>query len=79
MTSIKEQIEQQEKEQLEAAVAWAGSASVLASLLDVTPQVVHGWIKRGRISAKSAADLENKTSGKFKKSEMRPDVKDWYL
>jgi DNA-binding transcriptional regulator YdaS (Cro superfamily) len=79
MTSIKEQIEQQEKEQLDAAVAWAGSASVLATILDVTPQVVHGWIKRGRISATSAAALETKTSGKFKKSEMRPDVKGWYL
>jgi DNA-binding transcriptional regulator YdaS (Cro superfamily) len=79
MTSIKEQIEQQEKEQLEAAVAWAGSASVLASLLDVTPQVVHGWIKRGRISATSADVLEKITNGKFKRSEMRPDVKDWYL
>lgn len=79
MTSIKEQIEQQEKEQLEAVVAWAGSASVLATILDVTPQVVHGWIKRGRISAKLAARLETITNGKFKKAEMRPDVKDWYL
>lgn len=79
MLSIKEQIEQQEKQQLEAAVSWAGSPATLAAILGVTAQVVHGWIKRGRISASSAADLENKTNGKFKKSEMRPDVKDWYL
>lgn len=79
MTSIKEQIEKQEKEQLDMAVAWAGSAATLAKILDVTPQVVHGWIKRGRISATSAGLLEQKSGGKFKKSDMRPDVKEWYL
>lgn len=77
--SIEKQIQKQEKEQLERAVAWAGSKSMLAKILGVSPQVVHGWCKRGRISATSAAHLEKITEGLFKKSEMRPDVKEWYL
>ena len=77
MLSIKEQIEKQEKDQLESAVSWAGSASTLAQIVGVSAQVVHGWLKRGRISATHADTLEKITNGKFKRSEMRPDVKQW--
>lgn len=68
-----------EKQQLESAIEWAGSPQMLAKFLNVSPQVVNNWTSRGRISATAAALLEFKTSGKFKKSEMRPDVKEWYL
>jgi len=79
MTTLKEMIEKQEAEQLQAAIDWAGGQTVLAQFLGTSPQTVSNWVARGRISASAAADLEKKTSGKFKKSEMRPDVKDWYL
>lgn len=77
--SIEKKIQQQEKEQLKEAISWAGSKSTLAKILDVSPQVVSGWVSRGRISATAAAELEKISKGRFKKSEMRPDVKEWYL
>lgn len=79
MTTLKEMIEKQEAEQLQAAIDWAGGQTTLAQFLGESPQTVSNWSARGRISAKAAARLEEKTSGKFKRSEMRPDVKDWYL
>jgi len=77
--SIQDRLQQQEKEQLDAAIKWAGSRPILAKILGVSQQVVHGWVQRGRISATAAAKLEEITKGEFKKSEMRPDVKEWYL
>lgn len=60
-------------------VEWAGSQHMLAKILDVSPQVVSNWVARGRISATKAAELEQRTKGEFKKSDLRPDVKEWYL
>ena len=75
--SILEQIKEQEREQLEKLIAYAGSMSALAVLLDTSAQVVSGWLSRGRISATAALKVEEFTNGKFKASEMRPDVKQW--
>ncbi len=75
--SILEQIKEQEKDQLEKLIAYAGSASALALLIDTSAQVVSGWVSRGRISATAALKVEEFTNGKFKASEMRPDVKQW--
>jgi len=79
MQTLKQQIEAQEAAQLLKAVEWAGSQTNLGKVLGVSPQVVSNWVKRGRISATAAAELEKITNGLFKKSEMRPDVKEWYL
>lgn len=79
MVSIKDKIAKQEREQLEKAIAYAGTPSTLARLLGVTPQAVYEWQKRGRISATAAALLETRTAGQFKKADMRPDVTNWYL
>lgn len=79
MTTLHEKIKAHEAAQIIKAVDWAGSQSNLASVLDVSPQVVSNWVKRGRISATAAAKLEEKTGGEFKKKDMRPDVKEWYL
>jgi DNA-binding transcriptional regulator YdaS (Cro superfamily) len=79
MSTLAEQLEAQEREQIKRAVDWAGSQRRLASYLGVSRQVVNGWVSRGRISATKAAELEKATNGYFKKSEMRPDVKEWYL
>jgi DNA-binding transcriptional regulator YdaS (Cro superfamily) len=77
MATLEQQIKQQEKAQLLALVKWAGSKTRLAKVLNVTPQVVSGWIKRGRISATSAAEAEKQTRGLFTKRALRPDVTEW--
>jgi DNA-binding transcriptional regulator YdaS (Cro superfamily) len=49
----------------------------LAEKLGESTQTVSNWVARGRISATAALKVEEFTSGKFKASEMRPDVKQW--
>lgn len=75
--NIKEQIEAQQKQALDELITWAGGESNLAILLDTSPQVVHGWSKRGRISATMAAEAEKQSRGKFTKKQLRPEVIDW--
>lgn len=79
MKTLKEMLEAKEAAELMRAIDWAGGQIYLARFLGVSPQVVCNWVQRGRISATKAAELEQKTSGLFKKSEMRPDVSEWYL
>lgn len=76
--SISERIAQQEKAAIEKVVKDFGSQIALARLLDVTPQAVNEWLKRGRISATAAALLEERTKGAYKKADLRPDVKTWF-
>lgn len=50
----------------------------MARALDVTPQAVNDWFKRGRISAVKAIIVEEVTDGKLTKEFMRPDVAEWF-
>lgn len=75
--TVMEQIQDQEREELEKVVAYFGNAALLARYLGVTQTCVSDWRKRGRISATAAAQLEERTNGRFKKSELRPDVQNW--
>lgn len=50
----------------------------MARALDVTPQSVQDWFKRGRISAVAAIRVQDITGGEITKEEMRPDVKEWF-
>lgn len=50
----------------------------MARSLDVTPQSVQDWFKRGRISAIAAIRVQEITGGEITKEEMRPDVKEWF-
>ena len=77
METLAEMIARQELEGIEALINWCGSQTALARLLNESPQVVAGWVRRGRISATAAAEAEKQTRGAFKKSELRPDVKNW--
>lgn len=77
MCSIKDKEAKQQAEELNRLLTWAGSPAYLARELDVSPQVVNGWIKRGRISATSAIDAERVTRGLFSRFMLRPDVKEW--
>ena len=78
MRSIKEQHEEHERRELLRLLAWAGSPTVLAELLEVTPQVVMGWVNRGRISATAAERVEAITNGAFTNRMIRPDVATWW-
>ena len=71
------QIKQQQKEQLYKLTAWVGSQRRLADELGVSKQTVNNWIKRGRISAVCATLVEEKTTGLFKRDDLRPDVIVW--
>lgn len=77
MKTLAQQISEKEKEQLSLLIAWVGGQSNLSRLLGVTPQVVNNWVSRGRISATAASVVEKKLNGKFKKSDLRPDVLNW--
>lgn len=72
-----EEIKSEQAANLLRLVEFAGSQSRLARELDVSPQVVQNWIKRGRISATCAIDVERVTKGRFTKEELRPDVQTW--
>ena len=76
MQSIKE-VKKQQKDKLNELIRWAGTQTRLAHNLGVSPQVVSAWVKRGRISATCAADVDKLTAGLFKKQDLRPDVINW--
>lgn len=76
MKSIQE-INKQQKEELERLIEYAGSKARLAQALGVSRQIVYYWLKRGRISASCAKDVEFITDGAFKAVELRPDVVSW--
>jgi len=70
-------IEKQQKYELERLLTWAGSKARLADALNISRQTVYYWIKRGRISATCAIEVERITKGLFTKEELRPDVINW--
>jgi DNA-binding transcriptional regulator YdaS (Cro superfamily) len=72
-----EQIKQEQASELMRLIKFAGSQSRLARALDVSPQVVQNWVKRGRISATAAIEAEEQTNGFITKEDLRPDVDSW--
>lgn len=79
MISLKDEIRKHEALKLNELIEWCGGASYLAQLLDVPRAVVVNWIKRGRISSKGARDIDAMTSGLFKRSELRPTAREWWV
>lgn len=75
--SYAKKIQKQQKEQLQLLIEWYGNQAALAHFMGVSPQVVHNWVKRGRISAKCAIKAEYKTDGRLTKEQLRPDVLQW--
>lgn len=71
------QIKQEQAAELIRLIEFAGSQSRLARALNVSPQVVQNWVKRGRISATCAINAERETNGFITKEELRPDVESW--
>ena len=74
----KEDLKKLQREQLFKLLAWVGTQTQLARQLGVSRQVVAGWVKRGRIAAKYATEVERKTGGLFKREDLRPDVFEWF-
>ena len=73
----KRQIEIQQRDELARLMLWVGSKKRLAAQLGVSRQAVYYWVKRGRISATHAREVEILTGGLFKKENLRPDVMEW--
>lgn len=71
------QVKTEQALSLSRLIVWAGGQSALARGLNVDRQVVHQWIKRGRISAMMAIEAERETNGWITKEELRPDVTNW--
>jgi DNA-binding transcriptional regulator YdaS (Cro superfamily) len=76
MKSIQE-INEQQRNELDRLIAYAGSKARLAESLGVSRQIVYYWLKRGRISASCALEVERITNGAFTAAELRPDVMNW--
>jgi len=72
-----EKIKELQRSELSRLLAWVGSRTRLADELGVTRQAVYDWVKRGRISAVMAIEVDTKTKGEFKKESLRPDVVNW--
>ena len=79
MKSIKDQWKEQQAEHVDIVLEWAGDVSTLAKLCGVRPESVYGWVKRGRVSATAAAKIEDLSCGKIRKTDIRPDVAEWWL
>jgi len=76
--TIREQWVAQQKETLDKLINWAGGMSTLRSLLGLpTTAHIHGWVRRGRISATYAIKAEIITEGLITKEQLRPDVTRW--
>lgn len=75
--SLAQQIKERQRETLNQLIDWFGSQKMTAYHLGVSKQVVSNWISRGRISAVSAIEAEQKTNGEISKNDLRPDVLEW--
>lgn len=71
-------IKERQLESLMRLIEFAGSQTRLARELGVTPQVVHGWVRRGKISATMAIVADRRTKGIISKEDLRPDVHTWF-
>lgn len=69
--------EKKQSEELQRLIEFFGSEYRLAKALELSPQAVNGWKKRGRISASMAIEVEKMTKGRFTKRDLRPDVIKW--
>lgn len=76
MLSAKE-IKKIHKKELAQCIEWFGSAVRLADAVGVSKSAVSQWVKRGKISATAAIDVERVTSGEITKEQLRPDVREW--
>jgi DNA-binding transcriptional regulator YdaS (Cro superfamily) len=58
---------------IERAIEIVGGLTALATLIDVSPQVIVNWRERG-VPANRALAIEAATGAKVTRHELRPDI-----
>lgn len=74
MSTLQSKLNQAEEKALTDLLDFVGSKSLLAELAEVSPQVVHGWVHRGRISKKAAHTIERTVGSGFTYDRLRPSI-----
>lgn len=76
MLMTKYELNKKQAEALKKLINFCGTQSHLAKMIGVSPQLVAGWIIRGRISKKGARLVtEHETLGiVFSETQLRPDL-----
>ena len=77
MKTLAQQIKAQQAKSLIKLIGYFGSQARAAAYLDVSPQVVQGWLLRGRISAKMALKAQVVTGNYLSREDLRPDITNW--
>ncbi len=77
MTTLAQEIKAKQAKNLMKLIDYFGSQTRTAAYLDTSPQVIQGWLLRGRISAKMAIKAELVTGHYLTKEQLRPDVMAW--
>ncbi len=61
---------------IEIAINHFGSQAALAKHINVAPQVVHNWLRRGNIPSDYCVEIEKASAGAVRCEILRPDI-DW--
>jgi DNA-binding transcriptional regulator YdaS (Cro superfamily) len=77
MKTLAQQIKADQAKYLLKLIGYFGSQARCATYLDVSPQVIQGWLLRGRISAKMAMKAQLVTGNYISREQLRPDVTNW--
>lgn len=59
---------------IERACEQAGGQAMLAKIIDVTPQAVNQWVRKGVAPPERVLAIESATGGAVTRYELRPDV-----
>lgn len=51
-----------------------GGQTALAKYLDVTPQAISDWVRKGRVPPARVLSIEKAVNGRVTRHELRPDV-----
>lgn len=72
----KSELMQVQKQRLNELIEYCGNASHIARMIDLSPQAIAAWIRRGKVSKKGAIMIaEHETLGeKFDAEYLRPDL-----
>lgn len=73
-----DEIKQQQASELARVLKYVGGTGALAAQLNVPQKTAYAWVHRGRVSATVATEIERRSGGLFKRTELRPDVADWH-
>lgn len=75
--ALHEEVKLSQASKLIELIEYFGGRKQTEQALSVSKQTLFNWIKRGRISATKAIEVERLTGGAIKKTDLRPDVMEW--